>query len=146
MSAHPQISGEGRGFRAGAEVVSCIVEMDSSCDLIGIDVPESLPVTAKGRSPRARYSCWGRCRKGRLRGPAPEAIFVMEACGSAHHWARKVEDLGQVVVLLPPHLVRPYVPRNKIDRADARTAFSAQRGNAEVPAYRHAVPRVVRPV
>ena len=38
----------------------------------------------------------------------------MEACASAHYWARRIEQLGQRV--LPPHQVRPYVKRNKIDR------------------------------
>src|SRR6187551_4118126 len=47
------------------------------------------------------------------------ATVVMEACGSAHHWGRRLQALGHSVQLLPAHLVRPYVPRNKTDRADA---------------------------
>ena len=39
----------------------------------------------------------------------PQATVVMEACGSAHCWARRIEQLGHVVVLLPPQYVRPYV-------------------------------------
>src|SRR5437762_3701133 len=31
----------------------------------------------------------------------PAATVVMEACGSAHHWAREIERLGHKVVLLP---------------------------------------------
>jgi len=46
----------------------------------------------------------------------PRATVVMEACGSADHWARRIEELGHVVVLLPPQYVRPYVMRNKTDR------------------------------
>ena len=57
----------------------------------------------------------------------PPAVVVMEACGSAHYWARKIQGLGQVVVLLPPHLVRPYVRRNKTDRADAKGLLEAYR-------------------
>jgi transposase len=50
----------------------------------------------------------------------------MEACGSAHFWARRTEQLGHEVVLLPPQYVRPYVVRNKTDRTDVdalREAF-----------------------
>ena len=43
----------------------------------------------------------------------------LEACGAAHHWARAIGALGHEVVLLPPQLVKPYVPRNKNDAADA---------------------------
>ncbi len=37
----------------------------------------------------------------------PTATVVMEACGSAHFWARKIESLGHRAVLLPPAQVRP---------------------------------------
>src|SRR6266581_8670006 len=50
----------------------------------------------------------------------PSATVVMEACGSAHFWARRIQELGHKVVLLPPHQVRPYVVRNKTDRTDAK--------------------------
>ena len=55
------------------------------------------------------------------------ATVVMEACGSAHHWAREVQKLGHRAVLLPPHAVRPYVQRNKTDRADAKGILEAKR-------------------
>jgi transposase len=43
----------------------------------------------------------------------------IEACGAAHYWGRTIAGLGHEVVLLPPQLVKPYVARNKNDRADA---------------------------
>lgn len=52
---------------------------------------------------------------------------ILEACGSAHHWARSMRDLGHHVVLLPPHRVRPYVTGNKTDRADATALLEASR-------------------
>jgi transposase len=61
----------------------------------------------------------------------PPAIVIMEACGSAHFWARKLRELGHAVVLLPPDQVRPFVKRNKTDRADAKALVEAYR-NGEI--------------
>ena len=52
-------------------------------------------------------------------GKLPPTRVGLEACGAAHHWARAIGALGHTVVLLPPQLVKPYVPRNKNDAADA---------------------------
>jgi transposase len=49
----------------------------------------------------------------------PPTRVGMEACGAGHHWAREIGALGHEAVLLPPQLVKPYVPRNKNDAADA---------------------------
>jgi transposase len=57
----------------------------------------------------------------------PKATVVMGACGSAHHWGRKLQALGHRVVLLPPHHVRPYIRRNKTDRTDAKGLLEASR-------------------
>lgn len=57
---------------------------------------------------------------------APGTVFL-EACGSSHHWARTLQSLGHNVVLLPPHRVKPYVPGNKTDRADAKAILEAAR-------------------
>lgn len=59
----------------------------------------------------------------------PKATVYMEACGSAHYWARKIEKLGHRVILLPPHQVRPYVKRNKTDRTDAKGILEAARNS-----------------
>jgi transposase len=61
----------------------------------------------------------------------PASTVVMEACGMAHYWARKLRELGHSVVLLPPHQVRPYVTRNKTDRTDAKGILEAYR-NADI--------------
>ena len=61
----------------------------------------------------------------------PASTVVMEACGMAHSWARKLEELGHTVVLVPPHQVRPYVTRNKTDRTDAKGILEAYR-NADI--------------
>jgi len=59
----------------------------------------------------------------------PPATVVMEACGSAHYWAREIQRLGHQVVLLPPHHVRPYIRRNKTDRTDAKGILEASRND-----------------
>jgi len=107
--------------------------MDSSPDSIGIDVPESVLVKGKEEPIHGeQYSRRRGHRKGDLRGRVsdrpgrvvlrkrlpratfleffaqlPRATVVMEACGSAHHWARRIEELGHVVVLLPPSTSDP---------------------------------------
>ena len=49
----------------------------------------------------------------------PPALIGMEACASAHYWARKLAVLGHTVKLMAPQYVRPYVKTNKNDAADA---------------------------
>lgn len=49
----------------------------------------------------------------------------MEACGSAHYWARKLQALGHTVRLIPPQYVKPFVKRNKNDAADAEAICEA---------------------
>jgi transposase len=49
----------------------------------------------------------------------------LEACGSAHYWARELIALGHQVLLLPPQYVKPYVKRNKNDAADAQAICEA---------------------
>lgn len=63
----------------------------------------------------------------------PSAHLVMEACGTAHYWARRARDLGHRVTLLPPHYVRPYVRRNKTDRTDAEALLEAVRSGGILP-------------
>lgn len=58
------------------------------------------------------------------------ARVVMEACGSAHHWARTLGALGHQVELLPAQQVRAFVRANKDDAADARAIWlAAQHGD-----------------
>ena len=59
------------------------------------------------------------------------AAVLLEACGSAHFWARTLRRLGHDVVLLPPHLVRPYRRGSKNDRADTKALLEAYR-NEEI--------------
>jgi transposase len=53
--------------------------------------------------------------------------IVMEACGSAHHHARRLSSQGHEVLLLPAQYDRAYVRRNKTDAADAAALIEAAR-------------------
>jgi len=55
----------------------------------------------------------------------PPCLVGMEACGSAHHWARKFQDFGHTVRLMSPQFVKPYVKSNKNDAADAEAICEA---------------------
>jgi transposase len=61
------------------------------------------------------------------------ALVLLEACGSAHHWARQIKELGHEVLLIPPHTVRPYVTGNKTDRTDAKGLLEAHRNEQVHP-------------
>jgi transposase len=79
---------------------------------------------------RHRFS---RERFRRYLGTQPPATLLMEACGSAHYWGRQAQTRGHRVVLLPPHVVRPYVLGNKTDRTDAKGLLEAARNDAAPP-------------
>src|SRR5215469_11713145 len=81
---------------------------------------------------------WGRRRR---QSPAAQADFGkgllpwlarlepclvgMEACGSAHYWARELEKLGHMVRLMSPQFVTPYRKGNKNDPNDAEAICEA---------------------
>jgi transposase len=55
----------------------------------------------------------------------PPCLIGMEACSSAHHWARKLQGMGHTVRLMAPQFVKPYVKSNKNDAADAEAICEA---------------------
>jgi transposase len=55
----------------------------------------------------------------------PPCLVGMEACGSAHQWARQLQGLGHTVRLMAPQFVKPYVKSNKNDVADAAAICEA---------------------
>jgi transposase len=55
---------------------------------------------------------------------APCTVGI-EACASAHYWAREIAALGHAVRLMPPAYVKPYVKRGKNDTADAEAICEA---------------------
>jgi transposase len=81
-------------------------------------------VIARQRLNRAQFTRY-------LRQTSPTHV-VMEACGMAHYWGRLAQRQGHRVTLVPPTYVRPYVRRNKSDRADVEAILEAVR-SGEVP-------------
>jgi transposase len=53
------------------------------------------------------------------------SVIAMEACGSAHYWARKLLGVGHEVRLIAAQFVRPFVKTNKTDAADAQAIWEA---------------------
>ena len=73
-----------------------------------------------------------------MAGHAP-AVVVMEACGGAHDWARRLRGMGHEVQLIAPQYVRPFVKRQKNDAADAEAIVIA----AQRPEMRFVEPKTV---
>lgn len=55
----------------------------------------------------------------------PACIVAMEACATAHHWARTLLSIGHEVRLIAPKFVKPYVKSQKNDMADAEAIAEA---------------------
>ena len=98
--------------------------------MIGVDLAKSVfqvhgatltgEVLFRRRLPRGQFL--------RFMGGQPPAVVVLEACGSAHHWARELAAQGHEVKLIAPQYVRPFVKRQKNDAADAEAiVVAAQR-------------------
>ncbi|HKC74792.1 MAG TPA: IS110 family transposase [Chloroflexota bacterium] len=94
---------------------------------IGIDLAKSVfqvhGVDAAGKVAMKRQLK----RKGVLAffAQLPACLIGMEACGSAHYWARELARLGHDVKLMPAKYVKAYVKRGKNDAADAEAICEA---------------------
>jgi len=112
---------------------------------IGVDIAKSVFEVAVSDRPGRVSRCVRLKRPQFLEffAQQPAATVFMEACGSAHYWARRIEQLGHRVVLLPPHQVRPYVKRNKTDRTDAKGILEASRNEDIRPVPIKSVPQQV---
>ena len=67
----------------------------------------------------------------------PRCVVAMEACASAHYWAREIAAVGHDTKLIPPAYVKPFVKRQKNDAADAEAIVEA----ATRPSMRFVVPK-----
>ena len=55
----------------------------------------------------------------------PPCLVGIEACPSAHHWGRELQELGHAVKLMPPSYVKAYLKRSKNDANDAAAICEA---------------------
>ena len=55
----------------------------------------------------------------------PPCLVGVEACATAHYWARELSALGHTVKLIPASYVKPYVKRGKTDAVDAAAICEA---------------------
>ncbi len=67
----------------------------------------------------------------------PACVVAMEACGSAHYWAREMAGLGHQPKLLAPGYVKPFIKRHKNDAANAEAIVEA----AQRPTMRFVEPK-----
>jgi transposase len=96
---------------------------------VGVDLAKSQfeLAVAEGEYRIRRRARLTRSQFARFFGNQAPSVVVMEACGSAHHWARALQAQGHEVQLLPAQYVRAYVKRNKTDAADAGALVEAAR-------------------
>jgi transposase len=92
-------------------------------ELVAAD--EHWKLVERARLTRGQFERWFQNRAIRL--------VVMEACATAHYWARTLRARGIEVRLLPAKYVRAYVRRNKTDAADAMALLQAARGSDITP-------------
>ena len=57
----------------------------------------------------------------------PRCLVGLEACATAHYWARELQAVGHEVRLMPAQYVKAYIKRNKNDAADAEAICEAVR-------------------
>ncbi len=89
--------------------------------IVGLDLAKGV-FQVVGRTAANEQVLCKRLRRGQVEaffaGLEP-CVVAMEACASAHFWARRLQALGHEVRLIPPIYVKPYVVRNKNDARDA---------------------------
>lgn len=95
--------------------------------MIGLDIAKNV-FEVHGRSAGGEVVLRRRLKRAQVErffAELPRTVIGMEACGSAHHWARVLQRLGHEVRLMPPAYVKPYVKRNKNDGRDAAGCWEA---------------------
>jgi transposase len=100
---------------------------ESVIKFVGIDLAKRsfhlYAVDSEGRAVLSRKLT--RARLSAVVAQLPACTIAMEACGSAHRWARLFRTFGHEVRLIAPQFVKPYVKSNKNDAADAEAICEA---------------------
>lgn len=95
--------------------------------MIGLDIAKSV-FQIYGEDAAGRAVLRKRIGRGSLEmffAKLARATIGIEACGGAHDWARRLQELGHEVRLIPAAYVRPFVKRNKTDARDAEAICEA---------------------
>jgi transposase len=94
---------------------------------VGIDLAKNVfqlhGVDAQGRVVLKKQL--RRAQMARFFATLTPCLIGMEACSSAHHWARTLQAFGHTVKLMAPQFVKPYVKSHKHDAADAEAICEA---------------------
>lgn len=94
---------------------------------VGVDLAKNV-FQVHAADARGRVVIKKRLRREQMLGffaNLPCCLIGMEACASAHHWARELQKSGHTVRLIAPQFVKPYVKSNKNDAADAEAICEA---------------------
>src|SRR6516225_2611850 len=94
---------------------------------IGLDIAKRI-FQAHGTDARGKSTLTRRLKRAevlRFFANLQPCLIGIEACASAHHWARKLCELGHTVKLIAPQFVKPYVKTNKNDARDAEAICAA---------------------
>jgi transposase len=94
---------------------------------IGIDLAKNV-FQLHGVDSQGKVVLRRQIHRGQMRGlfvNLPPCLIGMEACASAHYWARTLESYGHTVRLIAPHFVKPYVKTHKTDATDAEAICEA---------------------
>jgi transposase len=96
---------------------------------VGLDIAKSV-FQVHGIDERGQTTLQKRVRRAQLVtffANLPRCLVGIEACASAHQWARELSKLGHEVKLMSPQFVKPYVKTNKNDARDAEAICEAVR-------------------
>lgn len=101
--------------------------MTNQIGVLAIDLAKgSFQVCAVGPDGTVLYNrALSRTRLAALLAEQPACVVAMEACATSHHWGRVAQGHGHEVRLVPAIYVKPFVKRQKNDRADAEAIVEA---------------------
>ncbi len=95
--------------------------------IIGLDLAKTV-FQVHGADQDGRPVMRKKLRRGQVLGffaGLSPCLIGLEACASAHYWARELQALGHAVRLIPPQYVKPFVKTNKNDASDAEAICEA---------------------
>lgn len=101
--------------------------MTTPINMLAIDLAKgSFQVCAIGRDGAVLYNrMLSRSRLAALLAEQQSCIVAIEACATSHHWGRVAQSHGHEVRLVPAAYVKPFVNRQKNDKADAEAIAEA---------------------